>query len=489
MKKILSLTLAVLLLCLALISCQSGSETSTDTQTVSTLAEEEAPPYDSAIDSLNFDQKEITMMTANATDLERFEFYRESELDDGDAVNLAVYMRNFGVQEKLNVKLSFVGVRGTEIYPEVLKNVESGDSTIDLYALLQGNCLPFATRGGFLDLMKVPYLNTESSWWNQTWNEATEFNNARYTVVGDANTTVMQKTICCFVNTDILKEQYPTDTPELYWIVEDGYWTLEYLQTLVKNVYEDNGSMPGVVDMYDTFGMTLASIGEPAQALLGATDFQWTQKDADGNISMSLTAAKNIDIMEKIHELFKENKKGIYRPSDWPGAYEYANHFAKGKQMLAMAPMFTAEKLVATDVDYIVLPMPKYDSNQQNYYSSTQDSHTFCAIASATDSTEASAAVLEYMGYLSERDLTPKYYDVIYKTRYASNEKTMALFDKIVSNVDFDFAVCWSGSLNKVLISVRTIAADPSKGISSSLTTIENGCKGYLDKLMKELGK
>ncbi len=479
------------MLCSVLVSCKGNKDGDlTETEdTVSTSGEAAEAGYDPAIDTLNFEGKEITMMTTNATDLERYEFYRESELDDGDAVNLAVYMRNFGVQEKLKVKLEFIGVRGPDVYAEALKNVESGDSTIDLYALLESNCLPFAVRGGFVDLMSVPYLNTESPWWNQTWNAATEFGNARYTVVGDANTTVMQKTICCFVNMDILKAQYPNDTPELYWIVEDGFWTLEYMETLVRSVYEDNGTIAGVADANDTYGLTLASIGEPAQALLGALDFRWTQESADGKITFTLTDAHNIDVMEKIHELFRENKKGIYRPSDWPGAYEYANHFAKGKQMMAMAPMFTAEKLTATDIDYIVLPMPKYDENQEKYYSSTQDSHTFCAMAAATDAKDASAAVLEYMGYLSKKDLTPQYYDVIYKTRYASNPKTMALFDKIVSNVDFDFAVCWMGSLNGVMKSVRALAADPSKGIVSGLTTIESGCKGHLEKLMQELGK
>ncbi len=491
MKRILALILVLVMLSSTLMSCKKDEQNNPDgnSGTVSTDEGVEAPPYDAAIDSLDFEEREITLMVTNATDLERYEFYRESELDDGDAVNLAVHQRNLGVEEKLNVKLDFMGVAGTQITDEVTKYVASGDSTVDIYALLQSSCLALATQGAYLNLLNVPYLNTDSSWWNSTWNEATEFNNARYTIVGNTNTTVVQKTMCCFVNMDILKEQFPTNTPDLYSVVNNGEWTLEYVQTLVKNVYEDNGTVAGVPDKDDTFGITVANISQPAQALLTSMGFNYTVKDASGNVSLALVTENNIDIMEKIHDFFKPDKEGIYRPEEWPAVYEYANLFAKGRQMMAMSPMFTAERLTATDIDYIVLPMPKNDVTQDGYRSSSQDSHTFCSISSASDSAEHSAAVLEYMGYLSKKDLTPKYYDVIYKIRYASNKDTMALFDMIINNIVFDFAICWTSSLNRIMHNVRGLAADSSKGITSGLTSIENVTKGYLENLMTELNK
>ncbi len=491
MKRILALVLVLVILSATLISCKNNEQVNSGGEnTVSTDDSVEAPPYDSAIDALNFEGKEITFMVADVTTFERKEFYRESELDDGDAVNLAVHQRNLGVKEKLKVDLNFIGIPGTEIQDELDKYVASGDNYVDVITIMQSSGMKFVTQGAFLDLTKLPYLNTDSPWWNSSWNEATQIKGARYSVVGDANTTLMKTTLCCFINLDLLKNQYPENTPDLLELARGGGWTLEYVQTLVKNVYEDNGTVAGIADENDTYGMALAAISQPAQGLLASMGFVYSARDAAGNVSLTLRTQKNIDIMGEIHEFFRQDKVGIYHPDENPKSVEwYIDLFAKGRQMVSMAPMHSAETLTTTDIDYVVLPMPKADIDQESYRSSAQDAHTQCAISAASTSAEQSAAVLEYMGYLSKKDLTPKYYDVIYKARYASNEDTMELFDMIIDNIVFDFAICWTASLNRIMHNVRGLAADPNEGISSGLKSIEDGTKGYLANLMAELNK
>ena len=174
-------------------------------------------------------------------------------------------------------------------------------------------------------------------------------------------------------------------------------------------------------------------------------------------------------------------REGIFVAKDLPGVYYYATIFAKNNSIFSMAPMFTAERLAATDIDYSILPIPKYDEAQENYYSSTQDSHTFCAVFTMSDAKSAVGAVLEYMGYLSKKDVVPGYFETFYKAKYASNPETMQMFDSIVESIHFDFIVNWSRAINDILKKVRAIGYDPLKEPVSEIASFQDSCQKYLD--------
>jgi hypothetical protein len=153
-----------------------------------------------------------------------------------------------------------------------------------------------------------------------------------------------------------------------------------------------------------------------------------------------------------------------------------------------MAPLFTAEKLVDTDMNYLLLPTPKYDANQTEYRTACMDSHCNITVSSVSDSKDAAGAVLEYMGYLSEKDLTPQYFEVSYKYRFASDANTMRMFDMIVNSVHFDFARTYSKSLSDVTQKLRGLVKD-SLAISSNITSYQRVCQGYLQILQKSMQK
>ncbi len=485
MKRVLTLGLALLMLLGALAACSKNKpEEQGESASESTDVE---IPYDPDIDGLNFGGLPITMLQSVFSDVQRHEF--SGGEDQTDAINDLIYKRNEYIQEKFGIMLEFENVEGAEIQDIIRANNRSAATEIDMFSAYAYYGLSMSNEGSYANLYDIEYLDTTSRWWNQSWNESVEYNDRLYAVAGDANTSIILKTFVTFVNNDMLSEWYPTDTPDLYSVVNEGKWTLEYVKNLVKNVYDDNGTDSGVRDENDTYGITMAPISQPSQALIMGCGYQWTETTGDGDIVLTLDNSRNVSVLQEIQTFFKGDIQGIYNPEKWAGAYYYANHFAKGNNLMAMAPMFTAEQLAKTDIFYSILPMPKYDENQTDYISSTQDSHTFCAVSTYSDAHHAVGAILEYMGYISERDLVPQYFDKFYKNKYASDAATMAMFDSIIENIRFEFAVNWSNSLREVLKKVRLLAASPSVGVSSELVSIRDVCAEYLDQLKEDLNE
>ncbi len=486
MKRVLALLLALLMLSMTFVACgKNGEGEESGATTVNTAAPGETLPYNPEIDGLYFDGMVITMVQNTFPDIKRNEFSGGD--DEGDSVNALLHDRNKHIEEKFGVMFDFVDVSEAAIQDKVRTNNLSQDSEIDLYSAYAYYGLAMSAEGAYYNLYDVPYLNTTASWWNQSWNETIEFNGQLFGVTGDANTSVILKTFVTFVNNDMLAEWYPTNTPDLYSVVNEGKWTLEYVQNLTKEIYADNGDVSGERDEKDTYGITLAPISQPSQALVMGCGYQWTETNANGEIEFTLGTERNINILQSIQSMFAGDKTGVYTPKSWYGAYYYATNFARGKNMLAMAPMFTAEQLAATNINYSILPMPKFDESQPEYISSTQDSHTFCAVSMHSDAIHAVGAILEYMGYLSERDLTPEYFDNFYKYKYASDPDTMEMFDTIIDSIEFEFAVNWSRSLHDVLKKVRELAANPNVGAASEIESISGACSAYLESLKETL--
>lgn len=482
MKRAIALFLMLLMVGGLLIGCsKKGDEADeTDGNTVTTVNGDSEVPYDPAIDDLDFDGMEITFLVSNFVDVERKEFFGEA--GSTDRVVAAIYNRNMAVEEKLGVKLTFIESDFVDIQEDARNVYNSQDPTVDIYGAYEVFGMALAAEGIYYNLFDVSYLNPESSWWNQSWNESVVYGNQLYGVVGDINTTVITKIQATFVNNDILAEQFKDDVPDLYKVVEDNKWTIEYVKQLCKGIYVDNGLEANTRDMLDRYGLVLGPISQPSQALLTACGYQWTTMGDDGRLDFTLDTEHNLDIIMKIQSLFEENNDDIFITDELPGVYYYATIFTKNNTLMAMAPMFTAEQLAATDISYSILPIPKYDDDQESYYSNTQDSHTFCAVSSISDAKHAVGAVLEYMGYLSERDITPEYFETFYKSQYASDVDTMKMFDRIVDNVHFDFVVNWSRACKDVMVKIRLLACNPLKDPASEIESFQSSCQVYLDE-------
>jgi hypothetical protein len=109
-------------------------------------------------------------------------------------------------------------------------------------------------------------------------------------------------------------------------------------------------------------------------------------------------------------------------------------------------------ELRSMNADFAILPIPKYDENQEKYGSMVANAWaTYTVIPITCSDTERTGNVLSAMGYYSKQYITPAYYDVTVTNKLIRDEDSMEMLDIILKNriLDLSYLYNWGeiGSL------------------------------------------
>lgn len=265
-KQTVSLVILTAMLA-ASISC--GSETQSDETTtaadniseVTTLDEkDERAQLSDNLPEKNYNGYSFTIATetnhANQVAVEE---------STGDVVDDTVYERNLKIEERFGVKIEVVSDVYDQICPKVITTIQAGDDIFDLamtHVVLTGR---YVTDNVFLNWYDVPYVDFTKPWWAPSTTEDLTVNNVCPLAIGDFVLNAIGRSYCVFYNKS-LAENYTLGN--LYDVVNDGKWTIDYMQQITKNMYIDLNSN-GKVDGDDSFGL-ITTPGSPVNTYLWA---------------------------------------------------------------------------------------------------------------------------------------------------------------------------------------------------------------------------
>lgn len=289
MKRYFALILAALLLMPTIVSCsQNGSEETKGAETTAdtaATADSEAETDDETDDGnirswegLTFDGAEINIVGRTEATY-AIDFYAEEIT--GEAVNDAVYNRNAKVDNDLAVQLNYIN--GSDDYntffTNVRNSVSAADGAYDIVSSYAYFAAPLSLEKLFTNLHTVPNLALTNSWYNQSFVNDMTVNGQLDFVIGDLTLTATDRMIITFFN----KEQAQRWIPDvnLYEDVYEGKWTVDYLASLVSNVWEDkNGN--GKIDPADVFGLSYQIGSVPTDGMITALGVQWSTRTLTG---------------------------------------------------------------------------------------------------------------------------------------------------------------------------------------------------------------
>jgi hypothetical protein len=141
---------------------------------------------------------------------------------------------------------------------------------------------------------------------------------------------------------------------------------------------------------------------------------------------------------------------------------EIAKKFAKGEAAMATIRLIEVEDAssIGNKSDtYSILPIPKLEKTQQEYYSFIHDSFTGMAIPATTkaEDLETIGKVLEKLGSESYKTVTQAYFEKALKGQYTTNEESVEMLDMIMNNVKIDAGVIYTKALESVHQQFRNI--------------------------------
>jgi hypothetical protein len=119
--------------------------------------------------------------------------------------------------------------------------------------------------------------------------------------------------------------------------------------------------------------------------------------------------------------------------------------FSDGGVLFNDVDLYMLKNLRAMETDFGVLPYPKFDEAQADYYTRLGGGDLFFTGKSATkEGLERTGVILEAMACESLKSVIPAYYDIMLKTKFARDEESEEMIDYIVDHRVFDWVdVIW----------------------------------------------
>lgn len=427
------------LLIAALLSVSCGTETvkPDDGTTGGTTPEVTTVPEGDGLPEMKMDGWEMRVLNYTEDSLSWVNTRIIVEEQSGDVLDDAIYERNTSLEERFDFRIVTDEVGQFDVSAAVAKNVLAGDDSYDIYVMSEGmsaSYLPYT-----LDWHNIPYLSLDKAWWNPAATSVYEFGGKQTALAGNMTLAAASRAVCTVFNKRIWNELGDSSV-DLYQLVRDGKWTLDRFIEYSKTVNKDmNGDT--VWDEKDVYGMFMGrGFKGYIASFLCASGMNFTEKNADGLDEFTLYKnEKALDLMKKLVDAWSEGdgytyyEGGVHGPS-------ISMFFENGHALFSQRVPNDVYKLRTMEDDIGILPMPKYDEEQESYCSAAWGGAVWTLPKTFDMNKEDNlGTVLEAMSYYGYKDVIPVYKEVALKTKTARDDESSDMLDIVFSTIYFDF--------------------------------------------------
>ena len=486
MKRILCALLVVLMTLSLFVACVDNKKTTAVNPTGNATNTGTAPAVNKDVDEWGRELVASAIPDGKKFDGETVNFVLDSsrgneftvEAMNGDLINDAVYNRNLKVESDLGITLNYiVSTAGTTSFAsEVSRVIFSGTGDYDLIAGYAYFLTAVVRNWCYADLKEIEdgsSMDLTKPWWNQFYVSEATLNDQLYTVTGDLAISSVSSAGCLFFNKKLADEHLAQwgGTEGLYKLVEDGDWTFDKFTEICKDIYNDADS-DGVRSEGDFYAFASWWSGPiPSDAFQFGMDARITRKDENGVPYLDYYSEKGVDVVSKLYHfnadsagvLYKPgaaNVGGYYNNGDANGMIE--DKFINGTLIFVAYQLSTATSFSNMTDDFGLLPMPKYNKEQERYYTSQADGYSAFAVAADVvdrEKIDVVGTTLEKLNEESYRSVAPNYFETVMKFRYlrtdAENQKDIKMYDIIKEGNNFNFGLIYSSVIDDVSFGYR----------------------------------
>ena len=509
MKKIIALLLAVCFLGLALAACGTTEEKPTETK--ATTTEKATNIYgdevlDSVVDfkTLDFEGENINILVRE--DLKVSREWESEVIDDDDELEMAIAARNDVVEGDLNVNVTIQLIGDKEhgtfesvFLPAVQQDIVNGLHEIDVaanfgYSGMTATYMDFWCN--LLDKDTFPYFEFDLPCWNQAIYKNGTVNGQLYLCAGDLNISMFDSAMIMWHNKDLYEEiRKPEDPEDIQDWVISGDWTYANLYKF-SSYYADEDPVGNTGDIYALKLNGAKWPTQPLDAIPYAWQFNMVTTNNDGthayNIIGNTRAEEGLKMMRNLYL-----QDGVATEITGCGSFE------SGVLLFVGSTIYwdKASNLAIRNMEdkYSIVPWPKYDETQDHYATTSQDYFTAMSILDHSESDtpikgEAISAYLEYATEYSYTDVRGYYFKRIIEPKFFGTDdsdghvtKSIAIFNTIVDNLEYNFITIYRPMLNGVMSKVwrynvideagKPLSTTVASAFQKDITTYEESIK------------
>ena len=479
-KTVLSLALLSAVVLLTAASCgSSGEEKQPEAVTgndSAAVTEETAPAHlDKLPDDLDYAGKDIRFAVWNRSEIVA---QLRADSENGEIVNDAVFARNRAVEERLNVKFAVTPLGAAECtwndaYAVIEKNILAGDDLYDIGCFGTANNIEGSIKHELRDLKTMPNLDLTAEYWAQGFNDTMYLGDKQFVCAGYSCMSMLRYLFVTVFN-NALGAANGVDVPIA--AVNDGTWTLDYLQAITKDIYQDlNGN--GKSDKEDLFGF-ISGNRTTIDTFWINCETHLYGRDSDGYYTFDPSTDRYAAAVDKVLKLYYDGV-GSYilpTPEDTFREPPLANMFAEGRAMTAVIPLYSIETYLRNMRDeFTVLPMPKLDEAQKKYYSYVQDQFTSYMIPATVkdENTAMVGAALECLESESYVPIFNAYYENALSYKYVQNEESVKMLRLIAQSVTMEPSAVFADTIGYIIGDMRGMVQKNTNTVASTIAAVE----------------
>ena len=470
MKRKLAVIIALLLLLQTAASCGDKPNDAPVTDGGTTEAEEtEADVFDGLAEK-TFGGKDFNFLIRET---EYDDYYIETE--SGDVLDDAVYRRNSEVEERFDVKINPISINGAwsnrDAYLGAIRNsVMAGSGEYDLVDGYAGIIGTLFTDNICMNLCDVPNLRLNEKWWSELMANELTVNGKLFDMTGDLAINMWSNIHAMYFNKGMI-EDYGRTSP--YERVKAGTWTFDAFLTDIKDVSMDLDG-DGNMTESDQWGfLVFDSIA--LDNFHNAFGIPVSKKGTDGLPTYDLQNEKLIGAVEKITALAFENPDSLYMKQGNPNIVADSRAiFTSGNAMYFADTLVACTAMRDSDTEFGIIPLPKYDEEQEGYYTSSRDGRTMFVIPNDVKDADFVGLITEALAVASHKYVIPAYYDVTLKTKAARDDESAAMLDIIRDGLKLEFVAEYQAQTGGGGFAIRICMQNKSEYVSMVASNLNN---------------
>lgn len=453
--------LAALLMLMPLASCKKDPEKPGD-GTKETIELDDGDGYNYG--SLDCKQEDFTFLNCDE-DRWNMKTVLVPDGDTGDEVSDAVYSRNSKLEVLYNVVFKCINRDIYETAEYVRTQCMGGAEGVDA-AFVTGKFVSTLIGENLLnDFSEYRDLQIYEPWWGQIIREESQFggSSSLYYAQSDISLTAFDLTWCVVADLDRINALSLEDP---YTLVDNHEWTYDKMLSMAEAGKTPNadGSYTYSEDTSCVFG--LITYNNFALALLNGSGCFLTQKDDLGMPTFTGDGQRFGDVVEKIAKAF--NTEGLMKHANDEG-FHYEEIFSKQRALFAGVEVKATRRFVSAGLHYAIVPVPMYDAEQENYYSSVTYEAPLLVIPNTDSDKDRTGRILDTMAYLSYKDLLPVYYTSNLSLKAIGTPEGTKMLDTIRDTRCFESSLFY-GWTNDFYLELRDVMTGFSTATTATAT-------------------
>ncbi|MBQ9112798.1 MAG: hypothetical protein IJY08_04380 [Clostridia bacterium] len=371
--------------------------------------------------------------------------YEFAEGLTGDKINDAVYKRDIQIESTYGVDLVYMAEPGNWTNKSTFISLvrDSIMAEDDAYQLVNGMTsiiMPLTIEGQFYNYGSLEGMDFSNPWWSADIYNNLQIADRLYAVTGSSMLSVYKGTYVMYANTALIEQRKLTDPVEL---VLSGKWTLENFLKLTREQGEDINSDEQMTEV-DFYGFISSDV--TMRGFQTAFDLNLIDRSSEGKLVYKGATQRYYDAVDKFKTLVTNPKDTyILKAND---ISPLTSIFAADRAIILNETIETAETLATLCDDYVILPQPKYNEEQTDYYVQMGTSAGMFVIPITSDA-DMVVDIINAHGCLSYLNVVPEYYEDTLKTKYVQVPENMEIIDLINRSIMLDVTYAHNYTVNK----------------------------------------